>query len=105
MPEHEAEQGGLPGGRVPADLVLGSLEPLQANLVPIEHKRERAAQFLAYSLMVVFGLVILSPLAAWSICAASPPPEMIAYAKEAAAVIAGLLGATVGFYFSQKRLG
>ena len=78
--------------------------PEKIVFTPLEYKREHVAGRLAYGLLAIFALTILSPLVYWVGWGNSPASEMIAFAKDAASVLAGLLGATVGFYFSQKRL-
>jgi hypothetical protein len=71
----------------------------------IENERERAGRWLAASLMIIFGLTVLSPVAFWLWRGQAPSPDLLTYVKDIAGLETTLLGATVAFYFSQRRLG
>ena len=69
-----------------------------------ELHREKTATRLAVGLATLFAITILSPIAVWGF-GSTPPPDMIEFVRHAMALEGTLLGAAVGFYFSQKRIG
>ncbi len=71
---------------------------------PIELRREWVAAALALGLLGLLVLLMISPFVYWFTRGSPLPSEMIDYVKSTVAVVAGLLGAVLGFYFSQKRL-
>jgi hypothetical protein len=72
--------------------------------IPLEHQREQTAKVITYVLLAVFCLTAVGPPLYWLVRGADPPAGLIEYVKYIVPTITGLLGATVGFYFSQKRL-
>jgi len=82
---------------------LPSLDP-SVSTFPIEQRREYVAALLAIGVFLVFGTLVLSPVVYWLRWGTGPPEQMLTYVKDATGLVATLLGAMVGFYFSQKRL-
>ena len=66
--------------------------------------REIWAGLLAFGLLLIFAGILFAPVIYSLWCRSSPPSELIEYAKNGTAVVVGLLGAVIAFYFSQKRL-
>lgn len=92
-----------PDGRV--EVEVRDLPPLELPFQDLEGRREQTAAWLAGGLLVVFAATILAPLCHWLTTGRTPGTEVLAYVKDVAALETTLLGAMVGFYFSQKRLG
>ncbi|MBI2188377.1 MAG: hypothetical protein HYU37_14845 [Acidobacteria bacterium] len=82
---------------------LPALDP-STSRSPIEHRREYIAALLAIGVFLIFFALVLSPVIYWFRYEGGPPEQMLVYVKDATGIVAALLGAMVGFYFSQKRL-
>lgn len=100
MVEEPAKETPEPGESVVVD-AMG--EPKEAKSKRLFH-REKWAGRLAFGLLVVFAGILFAPVVYSLWCCSSPPNELIEYAKNGTAIVVGLLGAVVAFYFSQKRL-
>jgi len=84
--------------------VVDTLQTPSVDISPLESRREQAATWLAYGLLIVFALTILLPLGYW-IVKGKPEGEVLTYVKDVATNQIALLGVAFGFYFSQRRLG
>lgn len=82
-----------------------SLDPLEpkSDRELREAQRDNVAKTLAYCMLALFAITVLSPITRWLFSGVASP-DMVSYVKDVASIETAILAGIIGFYFSATRI-